>query len=170
MAYRTNFTRDLAKAKKSEQYVADKLKELGWGIEDVSDNPDYWSKDVDLIATKDEDSRKVEIKADNYIDTTGNLNLELSNITRGNAGWFNFTQADFLAVYANQTEDIYIFPLVEVRKYVAEFGSSCRSYSSADPISNGTVNLYKNLLVNIEDYCGKGFPLQMIRKEVHEWN
>lgn len=64
----------------------------GYSVEDVSNNPDYWHKDIDFIITSPTGAVKTfEVKWDGCINRTGNLYLELTNIhSRGGKGWFNF--------------------------------------------------------------------------------
>lgn len=60
---------------------------------DVSDNPEYWSKDIDFIITSSASglTRTFEIKWDTRINSTNNLYLELTNIhSKGGIGWFEF--------------------------------------------------------------------------------
>lgn len=67
--------------------------ENGYKVEDVSNNSDYWSKDIDFIITSPITGavKSFEVKYDSRINKTGNLYLELSNIhSKGGKGWFNF--------------------------------------------------------------------------------
>lgn len=63
------------------------LWESGADVEDVSNNPNYWYKDIDIIA----DGITIEIKWDAVISTTGNMYIEtLSDIDKNKPGWFTF--------------------------------------------------------------------------------
>ena len=71
----------------------------GYTVRDVSNNPEYWYKDIDFIITSPTtgQTKTFEVKWDSRINHTGNLYLELSNIhSQGGKGWFKFCQADML--------------------------------------------------------------------------
>jgi hypothetical protein len=64
------------------------LRAAGNKVEDVSDNPQYWDKDIDLIVN---DETAIEVKWDALTATTGNLFIELSaDVEKNKQGWFNF--------------------------------------------------------------------------------
>ena len=82
-----------------EYEVKKYLRGRGFQVEDVSDNPVYWAKDIDLIATNPSTGRSaaIEIKLDSRIDDTGNFFIEFENPRSKNSkGWFHFSEADFL--------------------------------------------------------------------------
>jgi hypothetical protein len=90
------------------------MRQAGYIIQDVSNNPDYWTKDIDFIATSPTTgaTRSFEVKWDARINQTGNLYLELSNVhSKGGKGWFTFCQADFLAYGDAAAKVFYIFDM-----------------------------------------------------------
>ena len=93
------------------------LRANGADVVDVSNNPNYWNKDIDLIA----DGVNIEVKWDGVMATTGNIYIEtLSDIDRQKSGWFNFCQADKL-YYGDATNKIfYIFDFPQLKEYVEQ--------------------------------------------------
>jgi hypothetical protein len=52
----------------------------GYTVKDVSDNSNYFNKDIDLIVTNTcGTSKRIEVKADSRIADTGNLFIEYLN-------------------------------------------------------------------------------------------
>lgn len=64
----------------------------GYTVKDVSNNSNYFDKDVDLIVTNPSGVTKtIEVKADFRIADTGNLFIEYLNPrSKGGIGWFRF--------------------------------------------------------------------------------
>jgi peptidyl-tRNA hydrolase len=61
-------------------------------VEDVSDNKEYFDKDIDLIAVSGNEKLLVEVKSDSRMNNTGNAVIELvSNYATGRKGWFYTT-------------------------------------------------------------------------------
>lgn len=53
-----------------------------------------------MVAEKEDYIRTIEVKTDNYCNTTGNICFELiSNVETGRTGWYNMCDADLLVVY-----------------------------------------------------------------------
>ena len=105
-----------------EYEVKKYLRGRGIQVKDVSDNPVYWAKDIDLIATNPSTGRSaaIEIKLDSRIDDTGNFFIEFENPRSKNAkGWFHFSEADFL-YYIDETSLLtYIIKFDELRHFIA---------------------------------------------------
>ena len=107
--------------KLGEQLFQQKMQNKGYTVEDVSNNPDYWYKDIDFIVTSPTTGtvKNFEVKWDSRINKTGNLYLELTNIhSKGGNGWFDFCQADYLAYGDAVTQIFYIISLEELRERV----------------------------------------------------
>lgn len=69
-------------------------------VRDVTDDPVYWARDVDLVCRFDGHDFTVEVKADQQATTTGNLFLETISVEAGpNRGWLTLTEADLLFYY-----------------------------------------------------------------------
>ena len=108
--------------KQGEQLFAQIMQDKGYTVEDVSNNPDYWYKDIDFFITSPTSgSRKsFEVKFDTRMNRTGNLYLEFSNRhSKDCKGWFEFCQADYLA-YGNATaKKFFVIPMEALRERLA---------------------------------------------------
>ena len=107
--------------KQGEQLFQQKLQNKGYTVEDVSNNPNYWNKDIDFIVTSPTTGavKTFEVKWDSRINKSGNLYLELVNMySKGTKGWFDFCQADYLAYGDAANSIFYIIPLLELRERV----------------------------------------------------
>ena len=105
-----------------ENEVKKFLRSRGIQVEDVSDNPHYWAKDIDLIATNPITGKTaaIEIKLDARIDDTGNFFIEFENPRSKNSkGWFHFCEADFLYYIDSHTYITYIIKIDELRRFIA---------------------------------------------------
>ena len=83
----------MSNGKIGEALFAQTMIENGYKVQDVSNNPDYWYKDIDFFITSPTTNqvKTFEVKWDSRIGSTGNLYLELTNIhSKGGKGWFNF--------------------------------------------------------------------------------
>lgn len=104
--------------KKGERLFQQRMEEQNYKVRDVSNNPDYWNKDIDFIITSPTsgETKSFEVKWDDRINQTGNLYLELENIhSKDGQGWFNFSEADFLAYGDSKTERFYVIPMNELK-------------------------------------------------------
>lgn len=105
--------------RQGELVFARKMRDVGYIVNDVSSDPEYWAKDIDFfcINPNTEAVRAFEVKWDTRINQTGNLYLELFNVhSKSRKGWFNFTEADFLA-YGDATSKVfYIIPMEKLRE------------------------------------------------------
>lgn len=105
--------------RQGELIFARRMRDAGYIVNDVSGDREYWTKDIDFFCTNPttEASRSFEVKWDTRIHQTGNLYLELTNVhSEGGAGWFNFTQADFLAYGDAASKVFYIIPMEKLRE------------------------------------------------------
>jgi hypothetical protein len=69
------------------------MENRNYKVEDVTNNPCYWNKDIDFIITSPTtgDVKTFEVKWDSKINKTGNLFLELlSARSEGGNGWYRF--------------------------------------------------------------------------------
>ena len=105
-----------------EYEVKKYLRGRGFQVEDVSDNPVYWAKDIDLIATNPSTGKmaSIEVKLDGRISDTENFFIEFENPRSKNSkGWFHFSEADFL-YYIDETSLLtYIIKFDELRRFIA---------------------------------------------------
>ena len=108
-----------AMGKRGEQLFAQRMEELGYTVQDVSGNPDYWGRDIDFLITSSTSglTKSFEVKYDSRIHRTGNLYLELVNVhSKGEKGWFEFCEADMLAYGDAANNVFYIIPLAELKE------------------------------------------------------
>ena len=98
------------------------LRGRGIQVEDVSDKPQYWAKDIDLIATNPLTgaSAAIEVKLDARINDTGNFFIEFENPRSKNSnGWLYFCEADFLYYIDSNSLLTYIIKIDELRRFIA---------------------------------------------------
>ena len=106
-----------------EQVFSYKMREAGYIVNNVSGNPEYWTKDIDFFCTNPETgaTRSFEVKYDTRLSETGNLFLELSNVhSKDGLGWFRFCQADFIAYGDAKSRTFYIIPTKELHERVKQ--------------------------------------------------
>ena len=99
------------------------LRKNGYEVKDVSGNPNYWEKDIDLIATNTSTNitTTIEVKWDKRISATGNMFIELENPrSKGGIGWFNFCEADLLAYGDSINRIFYFIRLADLRQFIKE--------------------------------------------------
>lgn len=104
-----------------EYEVKKYLRGRGFKVKDVSDNPVYWAKDIDLIATNPSTGRSaaIEVKIDSRIDDTGNFFIEFENPRSKNSkGWLHFSEADFLYYIDSNSLSTYIIRFDELRRFI----------------------------------------------------
>lgn len=86
-----------------------KAQKLGYTLEYVGDDPDFWTVDIDFIVNEE---TTVEVKWDSWIDKTGNLFIETANPrSQGGLGWYKFCQADWLAYGNSQRNEFYMIKM-----------------------------------------------------------
>lgn len=117
----TNFYSTLATAKLSEALVADFLISRGWTITDVSDDKQYQSVDIDIIAENEDCRRTIEIKRDNCIAETGNIILEtITNARKQTKGWFEITEAEYLFIHDTKNNVLLVAAISHLRQFIKE--------------------------------------------------
>lgn len=107
--------------KQGEQLFQQKMQQLGHQVQNVSANPEYWTKDIDFIVTSSATglTKSFEVKWDSKINKTHNLYLELTNVhSKGGNGWFKFCEADYLAYGDAKKRLFYIIPLDQLKERV----------------------------------------------------
>lgn len=113
----------MSSGRQGELLFQQRMLELNYKVQDVSGNPEYWSKDIDFIVTSSTSglTKSFEIKWDSRINNTGNLYLELTNVhSKGGRGWYEFCEADFLAYGDSQAGCFYIISLSDLRERVSK--------------------------------------------------
>lgn len=108
------------------------LREHGYKVKDVSDNPAYYDKDIDLIATNifTDITTSLEVKWDWRLAATGNLFIELENPrSPGGRGWYIFCEADLLAYGDAINRIFYFIKVADLRNFIETHkkGLACRT-------------------------------------------
>lgn len=109
--------------KQGEALFKQIMQSKGYQVQDVSDNPDYWYKDIDFIITSPTSglTKTFEVKWDSKIGQTGNLYLELTNVhSKCGQGWYKFCEADYVAYGDARAHLFYILPLGQLRERVKQ--------------------------------------------------
>ena len=127
---------DLFETKKPGEYdLMWSLREHGYTVKDVSNNPEYWGKDIDLIATNifTEVTTTLEVKWDKRIAATGNLFIELENPrSKCGNGWYKFCEADLLAYGDAINRIFYFIRMSKLREYINEHKLDMKYSTTAD--------------------------------------
>lgn len=97
MIENTFFTENIKVGNKGEAIASSFLSSIGYKVENVTKDPKYQKKDIDLIATLGDQVMTIEVKADNYMNRTKNVCVELvSNMETGRKGWIYYCEASHL--------------------------------------------------------------------------
>lgn len=129
--------------RRGELLFSEKAQQCGYTVEDTTNNPQYFYKDIDFLVTNQEGIQKsFEIKWDSRISQTNNLYLELTNIhSKEGKGWFKFCEADYLAYGDAVNEIFYIIPLQQLKDRVYKGKKSYRVARCGDDSTGILVNL-----------------------------
>lgn len=108
-----------------EQVFRFVMRERGYTLEDVTNNSNYFDKDIDFLVTSPFTGavKSFEVKYDNCINYTRNLYLELTNINSkqwDGDGWWLHCDADYLAYGDAATRNFHIIKLNELKERVKE--------------------------------------------------
>ena len=109
--------------KLGEKLFAERMSANGYKVQDVSNDPSFWSKDVDFVIESPYtgEVKSFECKWDTRIENTKNLYLELENIhSKNGIGWFEFIEADYLAYGNAASRTFYVIPLLELKERVKQ--------------------------------------------------
>lgn len=139
-----------------ETQVKDYLRANGYTVADVSDFPEYWKIDVDILAYKEtlEDEIKIEVKNDGVISRTGNLFIELiTDVAKGRAGWYEITQADYIYYRDKNNQIVYCLDFNDLSTYIDTFKDNLRMVSAPDYRKDGQISKYsKGYVIPISEY------------------
>lgn len=120
------------KAKKDEERAIEIFEQNGWNVEDLRNIYEYQRKDIDFRVYNDQYSYFVEIKGSPRTETTGNVTVEFSSKnTRGEVGWFDYCQADYVGYVFYDAIHLVSF---EDLKDAASSATRC-------PVSDGVIGL-----------------------------
>lgn len=87
-------------------------------FKDVSNDKEYFSKDIDLFVG----NTPIDVKYDTLFTHTGNLFIEyeLAYDNGSKPGWFRFTEAEFIFYVDAASEKCLIFSMGDMRDYIEE--------------------------------------------------
>lgn len=109
------------------------LQSQGYAVEDVSLNRNYWNKDIDLIARKENKEIKIEVKWDSRIHHTGNMFIETeTDVDLNRAGWFKFCEADYIFYGDEKRNLFYIFKNKDLQEFVQKNASHLEKRKAPD--------------------------------------
>lgn len=124
------------------------FRKLGYKVTDVSNNPNYWKKDIDLII---EDKLGVEVKWDQLIASTGNMFIEtVSDTEKNKDGWFIFCKADLLFYGDAANKLYYVFRFSELKQWIEEHKEVYKVATAPDYGKDGVKKYSKGYLVPVE--------------------
>ena len=138
-----------------EQYAYNYLKDIGYTVQDVTQNPAYYGKDIDFIVTKDNQSDTIEVKWDSRISNTGNMFIETSSdINKRKDGWFRFCEADYLFYGDSVNKLFYVISMEDIKDYLDKNYTEERC--ATDYRINGAVRkISRGDLIPIDDFKRK---------------
>lgn len=133
-----------------EQELKDYLRSYDYKVIDVSNNPKYFSSDIDLFVQNPFTNLvfSIEVKWDSKIADTGNLFIELWADYPKKIGWWKFCKADLLFYGDAQNRKFYIFKLDELRAYI---DLNFYRFSTGFCVDNTTGCVSQGLLVPVDE-------------------
>ena len=111
------------------------LKHYNYEVINVSNEPDYWDKDIDCISVNPitKNVATHEIKWDKRIAETGNLYIEIKNPrSRNGQGWFYFCEADLLAYGDAYNKVFYVIDMKQLKEYIEKNKDNLHIVSTFD--------------------------------------
>lgn len=135
MSNRAFFEDRLEVGKSGEAVVADWFRNRGNYVQDVSNDKNYWSKDIDFIITnKNGDVFTVEVKTDYNMSKSGNLFFEgvYYKETGDRLGWFYYCQADYVVFYDVNRNKLFVYDFANGREFVREAAEDRYFYNKDD--------------------------------------
>lgn len=117
-----NFEKSKQIGREAEVKVKSALEARGKKVEDVTENKEYWAKDIDFkVAWEDGESATIEVKADRRISETGNLCIELiTNVAKQREGWISKCEADYIFYVDLKKNLSYCFALADLTQFLKE--------------------------------------------------
>ena len=115
------FERQLAKGKVGEGLVCQYLQNKGWEVEDTTENPAYFKKDIDFLVKKDNLNMAIEVKTEAKMNQTGNMYIEDKLVYedgREADGWWHYCEADYMWHVNPATQTAFVYRADEMKKYI----------------------------------------------------
>lgn len=147
------FSRQLKKGKVGEELSYNYLIAKGWEVEDVSNNEEYFSLDIDFLAAKDNISVSLDVKTEEAMNRTGNMFIE-NTITyqdgRSTGGWLYYSKAEYIWHINPDNGVAFAYRLEDMKKYLrktpCKWGTCKDGYKTID-----------GRLVKPEEYKNSGY-------------
>ena len=135
------FLLDLERGRQAEVLVTNAFRLMGYDVMDVTKNPAFWKKDIDLLIWDHDGTQyKFEVKADWNMHKTGNVVLELTSKT-GTEGWFLTSEATHYAICDMHNRICHIARAHELKEYVQQHSD----------LQHVCLNGCECILININD-------------------
>lgn len=128
------------------------LRYSGHTVEDVSNEPAYWKKDIDLIV---DGETAIEVKWDSKVYDTGNLFIEIySDVEGRKEGWYKFCEADILAYGDAVNKYFFMFDFEGLKEHIEAHKDEYRTARAIDYGRDGIKKYSEGYLVPIETLSG----------------
>lgn len=144
-----------------EAMVKKWLIENGFNVEDVSNQPEYWEQDIDLIV----DGKAVEIKTDKKINKTKNMFLETDifykadyTSKKGNKhepGWFNYTKAEYLIYVDYNMKKMRKYKMQDLKDYYKVHSMRIAELNDGYKTVQGAILKYDEVEYQEVDFYGR---------------
>ena len=127
MVKQDDFYKDLSRGKRGEKLMFDALTARGHTVEDLRDNAEARSKDIDFRVFNKNSSTMttLEVKTDERSEETGNLFIEYSNTNNRShnyKGWYYYCEAEYIAFIQEHNHKAHIVLMEELRENIKKTG------------------------------------------------
>ena len=132
-----NWHMQKSKGDTGQLLVKQYLQTRGHKVKDLSNNPEYWAKDIDFLV---DDTFYMQLKTDYRCGKTGNLFLqhELEYFLGDTKeGWFHTSGANYLLYLDIRNGILYLYRLEKLREYVRTHKVISRCCRDANKIVYG---------------------------------
>ena len=123
-----------------EQLARKCLETKGFSVIDQTNEPRYWAKDIDITAIKNNQKFEIEVKWDSRISKSNAFFFELlTDIEKKQAGWANYTQADYIFYGDSKRKVFYVFKTNDMRDFLTKHKEAYEERTANDYRRDGTV-------------------------------
>lgn len=129
-----SFQKSLKKGKKAEAIIEEFLNQAPLQVTyNVSDEEEYWTKDIDFLLYDFKDILGFEVKSDDTIAKNKNLAFEVVNHrkTGDYIGWFHYCEADYIVFVCPKNNKFYIVDWKQKDK-IKQYAKEIKAFNSAD--------------------------------------
>ena len=152
------FSQQLKKGKVGEELAYNYLIARGWEVEDVSNNEEYFSLDIDFLAARNGISTSIDVKTEAAMARTGNMFIEDEIIYKDGReakGWLHYSKAEYIWHINPQNGMAFAYNLEEMREFIK------KNYVRTAPCRDKHKTV-KGKLVKPEVYKNSGYWYQEI--------